>query len=456
MLRPAYIGVTLMTAVALWPAGVEEVQAQARGGEWELEARVWLDRGVEPVLQMGDPVRVYYRVTEPAYLTILHIDTSGQLTLVHPRHPEEAQPARGRADYRLLFPEGNRWIVDEEPGVGYFFAVASEVPFDFSLLSYRGEAEGWDLTPVGQVVHQDPFVAVDEFVAAVLPEWEEVAYALDFAQYRVGRAYSYPRFLCYDCHVAEPYTAWNPYHFTCSSVRIVIYNDPYFYPATRYRGNRVVYTRPPEAHLAQFTFKERAQGEPGTPVVQTRGAVGRDAGAPVGVPLETWTGAGTERTVPSGAAGSRGVSEAPPGGAPDRRLPAAAPDDSPGDPGTARDASARSLPSTPEGRGRAIPQGTDAGQGRRPVLERRPPEVQGDAPGAGRRTPVAPGSHFSPRILPSPDEGAGRTPAPRRFLPAPGPRPGATPTPPSVRRPPQSEPEPERRRPAVRRPSGGS
>jgi hypothetical protein len=49
----------------------------------------------------------------------------------------------------------------------------------------------------------------------------------------------------------------------------VIYNDPYYYPATRYRGTRVVYVQPRRG-VAHFGFKERATGEAGTPQVVVR------------------------------------------------------------------------------------------------------------------------------------------------------------------------------------------
>ena len=91
-----------------------------------------------------------------------------------------------------------------------------------------------------------------------------MGYGLDFTSYHVERHYDYPRFLCYDCHGFQPYSRWDPYGYSCTSFRVVIYNDPYFYPGTRYRGTRVVYVQPRRG-MAHFSFKERARGEPGTP-----------------------------------------------------------------------------------------------------------------------------------------------------------------------------------------------
>jgi hypothetical protein len=96
-----------------------------------------------------------------------------------------------------------------------------------------------------------------------------VPYALDFLTYDVGERHAYPRFLCYDCHGFRSYAAWNPYTYVCSSFRVVIWDDPYFYPSYRYGGTRVVYSRPRRG-LPRFGFKERAVGESWTPLTRTR------------------------------------------------------------------------------------------------------------------------------------------------------------------------------------------
>ncbi len=238
-----------------------------------LEARIWIDRGMEPVLQEGEGVRVYFRVSHAAYLTVFHIDTSGRVRLVLPHGREQERPARAKADYRLLFPDGAHWVVRDEPGVGYFFVVASNVPFDLGAFEFRDRV-GWDLSTVQQRVRQDPFVAMEGLIEAVRPAGEHVERALDFVQYRVGNRYSYPRFLCYDCHVPESRAVQNPYHDLCPSVRVVINNDPYFYPATRYRGERVVQPRMPDRGQFKYSIRERGRGEPGTPVVQAREGAG--------------------------------------------------------------------------------------------------------------------------------------------------------------------------------------
>jgi len=257
------VGVTAWSGPAPIPAAAQDYEV------YPLEARVWLDRGEEPVLQRGQRARIYYRVSESAFVAIFHIDTNGTLRLVFPSSPQENHYARGGRDYRVLFPESSYWYVADDPGMGYFFIVASPEPFDFRSFGYSRFAGGWDLSQVGRQVYGDPYLAMDDNVAALIPDWEYVDYGLDFTSYHVERHYDYPRFLCYDCHGFQPYYSWNPYVYSCTSFRVVIYNDPYYYPATRYRGTRVVYVQPRRG-VAHFGFKERATGEAGTPQVVVR------------------------------------------------------------------------------------------------------------------------------------------------------------------------------------------
>jgi hypothetical protein len=306
--------------LALLLASAGGLSAQEYAEPEAPEARLWLDRGDEPLLQRGDRVRIYYRTSASAYTAIFHIDTDGSVQLLHPRAPDDEHFARGGRDYRLLFPQSPYWFVDEYPGKGYFFLLASPEPFDFSDFAYRRYDRGWDLTHVGRAVYEDPYVAIDEYVARLIPDWESVPYALDFISYDVGEPHDYPRFLCYDCHGFQSYASWNPYTYACSSFRVVIWDDPYFYPAYRYRGTRVVFAQPPRG-IARFEFKERAAGEAWSPVVRTRqpplnGSVGYREPA-VAAPAMPEFVPPRRRVVPSdalgddrGSRGSRGSSGA--------------------------------------------------------------------------------------------------------------------------------------------------
>lgn len=264
-----------LTVGALIGAAPFPVGAVPQTQDDQLEARVWLDRGDEPVLRRGERVRVYYRSTADAFVAILNIDTDGTTRLLFPRSPDENHYVRGGRDYQLIFPNSPAWHVEDRPGIGYFFIVTSREPFDFSALRYSRFDGGWDMSLVSRQVYTDPYVAVDDLVAHLIPDWEYADYALDFATYHVDQRQSYPRFLCYECHGFRPYTVWNPYAYSCTSFRVVIYDDPYYYPSYRYRGNRVVYSRPIAPGVPRYQFKERAAGEVGTPDIRRRATPGR-------------------------------------------------------------------------------------------------------------------------------------------------------------------------------------
>ena len=398
------------------------------------ESRIWLDRGVDPVLETGDRVRIYYRTDADAYVAILQIDTDGTTRMLYPRSPTENHYARAGRDYRLLFPRSAYWNVDDRPGVGYFFIVTSPTPFDLSDFRYSYYEGGWDLSAVGSTVYSDPYVAMDDFVARLVPDWEYVDYGLDFISYRVGGAHEYPRFLCYQCHGFRPYDTWNPYRYTCVDFRVVVYDDPYFYPSRRYRADRVVLVGPRNPTRPRFGFKERAAGEPGTPVRVVRQGEGDDPSTVTDRPR-------TDQTTGRGRVASPPV--VPPPTITRRR-------DLSG-----RDQAARLR--SDGGRVTSPPAGNP--EARRPTLQRRPAAPsQGTGPRSEAPRPSHPG--IRQRGGSSSDAGRARpevrnTPRPSADQPRPGPqRPS---TRPSTRRSPQpssrSAAPPQRRLPPLARPS---
>jgi len=293
---------------------VGHLSAQAAAGEpwdqYQIEARIWLDQGTEPVLQRGARVRVYYRTSEDAHVAIFHVDTDGTVRLVFPRSPRENHRVLGGRDYRVLFPETSYWFVDDYPGIGYYFVLASPEPLDLSDFTYSYYDGGWDLSQVGRQVYTDPYEAMDDYVSALIPDWETASYGLDFTSYHVGEAHDYPRFLCYDCHGFSPFNTWNPYRYACSSFRVVVYNDPFYYPVHRYGGAVVVY---PATLPARYVFKERAYGETGSPLVTTRAeskeldlATPRRTQPSVALPSRVPTSLGNDRFAPERRGGGLG------------------------------------------------------------------------------------------------------------------------------------------------------
>jgi hypothetical protein len=253
--------------------GMGPLLGQSVSGDDPVEARLWVDGGDEPVVQRGERVQIRYRTSADAYSAVFRIDTDGRITLLHPSTPWHDGWAAGGRDHRMVLEQSPFWTVADDPGIGYFFLVSSPEPLDLAAFEYDG-IYGWDLSPVGAVVYDDPYVAMDDFVAALIPSWKTVPYGLDFVTYHVGEARSYPRFLCYDCHTARDFSDWNPYAEVCSEYRIVVYDDPYYHPAFRYSGTRTVYPQP-LPNRPRYAVAVRGNGDTWTPIVRTRAAPSR-------------------------------------------------------------------------------------------------------------------------------------------------------------------------------------
>jgi hypothetical protein len=214
---------------------------------------VWTDRGDDPY-QTGRSARVYVRADRDAYVTILRVDTDGQIRVLFPRDPWEDNFVRGGREFEVQDTrEDDAFYVDDYPGVGYIFAVASPDPFDYNAIT---SGDHWDYRVVSDGrVRGDPYVALTDLAQRIVPE-NDNDWDYDLVPYYVERHYDYPRFLCYDCHSYASYSAWDPYAYSCVRFRIVVFDDPYYYPYRYYGGTRVVFTRPyrPEP---RFIFKDR-------------------------------------------------------------------------------------------------------------------------------------------------------------------------------------------------------
>jgi len=428
---PMNLFAALLALTTLAVGSAEALAQEAAGG---LEARVWLDRGgEEPLLRRGEGVRIYYRTNEDAFAAIFRIDTDGRVALLYPQHPGAVDVVRGGRDYRLLPPQGAEWRVDEDPGMGYYFIVASVEPLDFSLFPFD-ERYGWDLGTVGEAVYTDPYVAIDDYVAAIVPGWETVPYALDFLTYSVGDTYSYPRFLCYDCHTHQRFASWNPYDYNCVTYRVVIWDDPFFYPRYRYSGVDVVYAWPARA-LPRYEVTRRVIGDAVAPIVRVRTPAAREA-AYREVAYKESTAAATPRT-----------------GTPARRVapaPASVASAAANTPGVRSSAEATRRTSVaplaspePRARGGAAPQQVPDTARSRPTLQRRPSaRLPVRTPPSARPTP--PAASEPKGVTPAPSRTAPRAPItrPQRVPPS------TPPTRPAPEREPQATPAPSR--PSVR------
>jgi hypothetical protein len=213
----------------------------------DVHVSVWTDR--DGPYQRGDGVRVFASTRVDSYLTVFRIDTDGGLRVLFPHEPWEDTWVRAGRVVEVN-EAGGGFQVDDYPGVGYLFAVASSEPFDYSSIVRRDQ---WDYREIANGrIHGDPYVALTDLAERIAPDG---GYDYDIAPYYVQKHYDYPRFVCYDCHTYAPYSGWDPYGAECARYRIVIYDDPYYYPYQAYGARAVGPTRPARLE-PRFVFED--------------------------------------------------------------------------------------------------------------------------------------------------------------------------------------------------------
>jgi hypothetical protein len=225
-------------------------------------------------------------------VTVFRVDTDGRLRVIFPREPWSDPYIRD--DRKTIELPGNRggrsFIVDDYPGVGYLFAVASPEPFDYDAIA-RGDY--WDYRLIdGGRIQRDPYVVLTDLAERISPDAD---YDYDVVPYYVERHYDYPRFVCYDCHALRSYDQWNPYSRSCARFDLVIYDDPRYYPYRSGRGRNVVITRPTHPG-ARFVFRDREPGRDS--VTRRRAGVGPTSSADPRVARKAgavWTSADPDR-----------------------------------------------------------------------------------------------------------------------------------------------------------------
>jgi uncharacterized protein DUF4384 len=225
------------------------------GALYRPHIEVWTNRGDDPFTS-GQRARVFFRTETDAYVTVLRVDTDGRVRVLFPFAPWQDNIGRGGLEYEVRGGyEPDAFSVDDYPGVGYIFAVSSADPFVYDALE---TGDHWDYRVVADGrVRGDPYVALTELARRILPadygDWD-----YDLTPYYVERHYDYPRFLCYDCHADVSYPLWPVYDYSCVRFRIVVFDDPYYYPYRYYGGTRVVFTRPYRP-APRFIFKDRSR-----------------------------------------------------------------------------------------------------------------------------------------------------------------------------------------------------
>jgi uncharacterized protein DUF4384 len=250
----------MLTNIALLSLAVVSTPAARDPGSYRPRIEVWTNRGDAAVYTRGERVRLYFRSDQDAYVTIFRVDTDGRVRVLFPRDPWEDSFARGGRDFEV---DGralgsDAFAIDDYPGVGYLFAVASADPFVYDQIE---SGDHWDYRVIADGrVRGDPYVAMTDLAQRIVPEgytdWD-----YDVVTYNVGQHYDYPRFLCYDCHTYVSYSYWDPYYTSCVRFRMFVYDDPWYYPYRNYGGSRVVFVRPYRPQ-PRFIFKDWGNDRP--------------------------------------------------------------------------------------------------------------------------------------------------------------------------------------------------
>ncbi len=214
---------------------------------------VWSDR--EDPYERGQGARVYLSAERASHVAVFRVDTDGRVSVLFPREPWGDTYVREPRRFEVTGGRGGRsFVVDDYPGVGYLFAIASTRPLHFEDIA-RGDY--WDYRAIaGGRIQGDPYVALSDLAARLAPGGE---YDYDVSPYYVERRYDYPRFVCYDCHAYAKFDDWDPYRRACARFRMVIYDDPRFYPYRSGRGRNIVVSRP--LHPGpRFVFRDSDPG----------------------------------------------------------------------------------------------------------------------------------------------------------------------------------------------------
>ena len=200
----------------------------------------------------GEAARVYLTIDEPSHVVVFRVDTDGRFRVLFPREPWGDTFVRTQGELEIGGARGDRsFVVDDYPGVGYLFAVASPDPFELDDLT-RGDYWDYRLLDGGRL-RGDPYLLLQELAERITRGAE---HDYDIAPYYVDRHYDYPRFVCYDCHAYASYDEWDPYERECRRYRLVVYDAPREYAYRSGRGRNVVMpSRGP-----RYVFQDAEQG----------------------------------------------------------------------------------------------------------------------------------------------------------------------------------------------------
>jgi hypothetical protein len=197
----------------------------------------------------------------------MRIDTDGRIRVLFPREPWRRTFVRGGQSLEVADGrDKSSFRIDDRPGIGYLLAVTSPLPFHYDDVT-RGDYWDFRLIEDGRI-RGDPYVALTHLARRITPQGN---FGYDIAPYYVGRHYAYPRFVCNECHSNARPDRWDPYARSCARYRIVIYDDPAYYPFRYNRGQNVVPARPLRP-AARYVFRDAEPGVKYITRVRQRGS----------------------------------------------------------------------------------------------------------------------------------------------------------------------------------------
>jgi hypothetical protein len=185
---------------------------------------VWID---QYVFRSGERIRAFFESEPGAYVTILRVNTLGNVTVLYPRRPTTQRAYRDRlANDEVPYGGRPEFYLNEPEGVGFVFAIASFEPFDYRAFNSGGQ---WSMTRLAGYGYGDPYRAVNSFVSRTLSPRAD--YSSDYIQYEVIGRGRYDRY-------GYGYGAGYGY-----GSRGSLYNDQYFRCLDYYGLTAVSYCR---------------------------------------------------------------------------------------------------------------------------------------------------------------------------------------------------------------------
>jgi hypothetical protein len=229
-----------------------------------LGARLWVE-DERDYFRRGDRLRIRFSTSDDAYVALVHIDTDGNLDFLYPLDPWSDSFVRGGLVHSLPRGYQSGWTVRGRPGIGYVFLIASPVPLDYGYFAGR-RGGSWDWSYAGRAVHGDPFWAMEQITRVLVPGWPYTPYAVDHYSYYVDGRFRYPHYACADRYRGlDRGWGWYPSFGDCDRLHLFLREQPYYYDARLYRGDRRAFFRDRYGDDAPLHgFKEDPERTPAT------------------------------------------------------------------------------------------------------------------------------------------------------------------------------------------------